>query len=81
MLTCHSIPEEDQALNCECYVEEDKEPMVVQPHTTGQPQAMVVKSIATRVAELAVLGAIWDHNLWGGREGGREGGERYMELD
>lgn len=62
-LTSHSPPEEDDTLNGEGQVEEEKENVVVEAHTAGQPEAMVVKAVAAGVAKLAVLGTIRNHYL------------------
>ncbi len=39
--------------------------MVVVADAFGEPDAVVVKSIAAGVTEFTVLGAVWDHNLFG----------------
>ena len=62
-LTSHSSPEEDDPLNGESQVEEEKENVVVVAHTAGQPEAVVVEAVAAGIAELAVLGAIRNHYL------------------
>ena len=48
--------------------------MVASPHTAGQPETVMVETIAAGVAELTVLSTIRNHYLWRERE---EGGGKW----
>jgi hypothetical protein len=37
--------------------------VVVVANTAGEPHTVVVKAIATAIAQLAVFSVVWDHNL------------------
>ena len=61
--TSNCSPEVYNSLYSKCQVEEDKEPVAIVSHATRQPQAMVIESKTTSIAELAVFGPVWNHYL------------------
>ena len=57
------MPNKQEVIESKSDGEEYEDSVVVVTNTAGEPHAVVVKAIVTAIAQLAVLGVVWDHNL------------------